>query len=167
MGVGSGAGIFIHSTDIGDRGLIVLLSVFFPLSHPSWKRLKSAIFRSFVIFSLFFPLPPTLEIFLPTPLLVLLCLKNLKLLYLAGFSFSLNTLRLTGYYHGQKITKWQLRFRVKQSTVYCLSNHSNLKVIYSVKWLTIGHIKRTFRLFLRHNTFNAERSSRKLWIPTF
>jgi len=56
MGVGSGGQgghgplwIFLHGTDIVDRGLIMLFSVFF------------AIFRSFSV-------APPLEIFLPTPL---------------------------------------------------------------------------------------------------
>jgi len=51
----------------------VLFSVFFRC--PPWKRLNSAIFRSFLhffglfcYFSVFFPLPPPLKIFLPTPL---------------------------------------------------------------------------------------------------
>jgi len=76
MDVGSGEHgslwIFIHGTDVADRGLIVLFSVFFcffsvffPLSPPPWKRLNSAIFSIFCYFPL---LPSPLEIFLPTPL---------------------------------------------------------------------------------------------------
>jgi len=73
MGVGSGSRgalwIFIHGTDIVDRGLIVLLFVyffaifrsFFPVDPFPWKRLNSAIFQYFFV-------APSLKIFLPTPL---------------------------------------------------------------------------------------------------
>jgi len=72
--------LYVHGTDILDRGLIVL---FFPLAPtrkrlffglfslaPTWKRLISGYFSVFLaIFGLFFCcLPP--EIFLPTPLSV-------------------------------------------------------------------------------------------------
>jgi len=75
MGVGSGGQgpyvppyIFIHDTDIVDIGLKVQFFGLFSVA-PSWKRLNSAIFRSFCYFRSFFRWLP-LEIFLPTPLAV-------------------------------------------------------------------------------------------------
>jgi len=70
MDVGSGSQgcswppwIFIHGTDVGDRGLIVLFFghflLFFSLCY----------FSVFAIFRSFFLLPPLPEIFLRTPLL--------------------------------------------------------------------------------------------------
>jgi len=63
--------IFIHGTNIVDRGLKVPFLVFFLLFFglfpcplpPSWKRLNSAIFGLFAVFWPFFRCPPPLEIF--------------------------------------------------------------------------------------------------------
>jgi len=68
--------ISIHGTNIVNKGLIVLFfglffaifRSFFFVGQP-WKRLYSAIFLVFFwYFSILFPLPSPLEIFLPTPL---------------------------------------------------------------------------------------------------
>jgi len=59
MGVCSGGQwIFIHGTDIVDRGLKVLFFGLFSVAPPSWKRLNSANFRIFAIFQSFFVAPP-------------------------------------------------------------------------------------------------------------
>jgi len=70
--------IFIHGTDMVGRGLIVVFFVvffcyffsLFSVAFPHWKRLNSAIFRSFfAVFSGFFSLPlPLWNFFLMTPL---------------------------------------------------------------------------------------------------
>jgi len=83
MGVGSGRyggrgplWIFMHATDIVDRGLIVLyFGHFFDIfwSPPPRKRLNSAIFRSFLLFLYLFsvaPPPPPRGKFLPTHLTI-------------------------------------------------------------------------------------------------
>jgi len=60
--------IFIHGTDIVDKGLILLFfRPFFRCLSPPWKRFNSAIFRSFFCY----PLPPW-KFFLPTPLPVMI-----------------------------------------------------------------------------------------------
>jgi len=62
MGVGSGVPggswslwIFIHGTDIVDRGLIVLFFGIFFRWPTSWKRLNSSIFQFFGLFFGLFP----------------------------------------------------------------------------------------------------------------
>jgi len=82
MGVGNGeqggrglSWIFIYGTNTVDKGLKVLffgvlcyfLVFFFVAPHIPWKRLNSAIFRSFLLFFvLFFCCPPPPDNFLPT-----------------------------------------------------------------------------------------------------
>jgi len=70
--------IFIHGTNIVDRGLkalffgvfLLLFGLFFRCPPPPWKGLNSAIFGLFLLFFGLFLLPSPLEIFLPTPLYV-------------------------------------------------------------------------------------------------
>jgi len=58
--MGIGIGIFIHGTDVVDRGLIVLFSVFFPLPPtPPERGLIVLFFGIFCYFWSFFSLPPT------------------------------------------------------------------------------------------------------------
>jgi len=50
--------IFIHGTDIVDRGFIVLFFRSFFRCPLPWKRLNSAIFDLFLLYSIFYQLAP-------------------------------------------------------------------------------------------------------------
>jgi len=81
-GAGPPPWIFMHGTNVVDRGLKVLFSVFllffglFPLAL-FWKRLNSAVFQSFLVFFGLFSVGPLLEIFLRTPLYGYTCLAEI------------------------------------------------------------------------------------------
>jgi len=108
MGVGRGcrsppSWIFIHGTDIVDWGLIVLFFGLFSVTPPPWKRLSSAVFRSFLLFfSLSFRCPRPWKF---------LCWRPCKL--------HLYNVLCTRCQHGSKI-KFRLFFVTKNPCTPCL-----------------------------------------------